>query len=77
VAAAISKLVEPSRAETGCLVYRPMRDLDDPRVFLIFEEYLDRDAYDAHAASDHFRRYALEEAIPLLETRERSFFEPI
>lgn len=77
VAAAISKLVEPSRAEPGCLVYVPVRSIDDPRAFLIFEEYVDRDAYDTHAASEHFRRYALEEGIPLLESRERSFNEPI
>lgn len=77
VASAISKLIAPSRAEPGCLAYRPVRELDDPRSFLIFEEYVDRDAYDAHAASDHFRRYALEEGIPLLEGRERSYHQPI
>jgi quinol monooxygenase YgiN len=77
VAAAISKLVEPSRAEPGCLSYRPHRDVDDPSVFLLYEEYTDRAAYDAHAASEHFRRHALEEGIPLLAARERSYYEPI
>lgn len=77
VAAAISQLVEPSRAEPGCLVYRPHRELADPRVFLLYEEYTDEAAYDAHAASEHFRRHALEEGIPLLETRERSFYRPL
>jgi quinol monooxygenase YgiN len=77
VADAIAKLVEPSRAEPGCLIYRAHRDLDEPRVFLLYEEYTDRAAYEAHAASDHFRRYAIEEGIPLLETRERSFYEPL
>lgn len=47
------------------------------RVFLLVEEYEDEDAYQAHAASEHFRRYALEEGIPLLESRERSYFAPI
>jgi quinol monooxygenase YgiN len=77
VAAAISKLVDPSRAEPGCLVYRTHRDLDDPRVFFLYEEYTEQAAYEAHAESDHFRRHALEEGIPLLEARERSFYEPL
>jgi quinol monooxygenase YgiN len=77
VAEAISKLIEPSRAEAGCLVYLPHRDLEDPRVFLLYEEYSDRAGYDAHAASEHFRRHAIEEGIPLLEARERSFYEPM
>jgi quinol monooxygenase YgiN len=77
VAAAISKLVDPSRAEPGCLIYRPHRDLDDPRVFFLYEEYTEQAAYEAHAASDHFHRHALEEGIPLLEARERSFYEPL
>jgi quinol monooxygenase YgiN len=77
VAEAISRLTEPSRAEPGCIVYRPHRELEDPRVFLLYEEYSDRAAYDAHAASEHFRRHAIEGGIPLLETRERSFYEPM
>jgi quinol monooxygenase YgiN len=77
VAAAIGSLVEPSRAEPGCLVYRPHRDLADPRVFVLYEEYVDEAAFDAHTASEHFRRHVLEEAVPLLDARERTFFEPL
>lgn len=77
VANAISKLIAPSRAEAGCLVYRAHRDLDDPRVFLLYEEYSDQAAYAAHGASEHFRRHAIEEGIPLLETRAVSFYEPL
>lgn len=75
VRAAIEALVSPSRAEPGNLAYRPSRDLDDPRVFFIYEEYADREAYEAHGASEHFQRFAVEGAIPLLETRERRFLE--
>lgn len=75
VRTAIEKLVEPSRAEPGCLVYQPQRSVDDGRVFLLYEVYRSRDDYDAHQASEHFRRHALEEGIPLLESRERAFFE--
>jgi quinol monooxygenase YgiN len=77
VAAAIEKLIEPSRSEPGCLRYLPNRNLADPRVFLIFEEYVDEAAYQAHAASEHFARHGLGEGIPLLESREREFYEPL
>lgn len=72
---AIEALVEPSRAEVGNVVYQPSRDLDDPSVFFIYEEYVDGAAYDAHGQSEHFRRFAIEGAIPLLESRERRFLE--
>ena len=74
---AIRNLVEPSRAEPGCLTYRPTRHPANPRVFFLYEEYVDEQAYDAHRESDHFQRYALGEGIPLLESRERSFYETI
>jgi quinol monooxygenase YgiN len=77
VAAAIEKLIEPSRNEPGCLRYIPNRSIADPRVFLLFEEYADEAAYQTHAASEHFARYALGEGIPLLESREREFYEPL
>ena len=46
-------------------------------MFHIFEIYDDQDAVVAHGASEHFERYAIGHAIPLLESRERAFFETI
>ena len=56
-------------------MYQPHRDPADPRVFLLYEQYTDEAAYAAHGASEHFRRFALEDAIPRLEARERSFHQ--
>lgn len=75
VAAAIDALIEPSRAEPGNLVYQPHRDPMNPRVFLLYEQYVDKAAYAAHRASDHFHRLAASDAIPRLESRERTFYE--
>ncbi len=75
VAEAIRKLVEPSRAEPGNLFYQPHRDPENPRVFYFYEQYTDKAAYEAHGASDHFQRHAFGEAIPLLDSRERAFYE--
>jgi quinol monooxygenase YgiN len=74
---AVRSLVEPSRAEPGCLYYQPTRDPEDPRVFFFFELYEDEAAYKAHGESEHFQRYGFGEAIPLLESRERSFYVTI
>lgn len=75
VAAALAGLIEPSRAEPGNLVYQVHRDPNDPRVFLIYERYEDEDAYAAHAASEHFRRQAIERGFDHLESREREYYE--
>ena len=77
VLAAIRQLLEPSRAEPGNRFYQPNRDPDDPRVFFFYEIYDDEDAYKAHGESEHFRRLVLDEAVPLLESRDRSFYVTI
>ncbi len=74
VAAAIERLIEPSRREPGCLQYLPNRSLADDRVFVLYEEYVDEAAYEAHVESEHFARYGRGEGIPLLEAREREFY---
>jgi quinol monooxygenase YgiN len=74
---AIRHMIEPSRAEPGCRLYQPTRDLDDPRVFLLYELYDDEAAYAAHGSSEHAKRWAHGLAIPLLESRERTFGETV
>lgn len=74
---ALRQLTAPSREEPGCFYYQPCRAEEDPRSFLVFEIYRDEEAVKAHGDSEHFQRYALGEAIPLLENRERIFFQTI
>jgi quinol monooxygenase YgiN len=73
----LRELAPASRAEPGCRFYQAYREPDDPRTFHLFEVYDDEEAYAVHGASEHFRRHALERAIPLLESRERAFFETL
>lgn len=77
VRAALGRLAGPTREEPGCLMWQPHRDPEDPRVFLIYEQYEDRAALDAHAGSEHFRQHGLEDGIPRLESRERTFYETL
>jgi quinol monooxygenase YgiN len=74
---AILSLIEPSRSEPGNLFYRANRRSEDPRVFFLYEEYVDEAAYQAHGASEHFQAYGHGKAIPLLESRERVFYETL
>ena len=74
---AIERLTPPSRAEEGNVFYQAYQDPSDTSVFRLFEIYDDEDAYAAHGASDHFKQYALEQAIPVLADRERAFYETI
>lgn len=76
VAEALRALAPPSRGEPGCLYYQPCRERDDPRVFVVFEVYVDEAAYRAHGESDHFRRFALP-ALELLDRRERVFYDTL
>jgi quinol monooxygenase YgiN len=57
VAAALSELVGPSRAEPGCLSYDPCRSLSDPNRLLVLEEWESQAALDAHMATPHFRAF--------------------
>ena len=74
---AVRNLVGPSRAEPGCLYYQPHRDPENPRVFFFYEQYVDESGYRAHGESEHFQRYGFGQAIPVLEGRERAFYETL
>jgi quinol monooxygenase YgiN len=71
----LRQLVPASRAEPGCSIYQVYRDPAEPRVFRLFETYDNEAAFLAHAESEHFKRFVLGEAVPLLEGRERAFYE--
>jgi quinol monooxygenase YgiN len=73
-----AEMTEPSRAEPGNLYYQVQRDPENPRLFFLYEQYVDEGGYDAHMASEHFTRLVKEEAIPdVLEAREREFYETL
>jgi quinol monooxygenase YgiN len=62
-------LAEESRRESGCVVYVPHRVEGEPDTVLIYEQYADRAALDAHRASSHYRRYAIQGLYQLLRER--------
>jgi quinol monooxygenase YgiN len=72
------EMTEPSRAEPGNVYYQANRSAENPRLFFLYEQYVDEGGYQAHMASEHFTRLVKEEAIPdVLEAREREFYETL
>ena len=69
------EMTEPSRAEPANHFYQAHRSPEDPRLFYLYEQYVDEAGYQAHQDSEHFQRLVVGEAIPHLESRERAFFE--
>ena len=77
VAELIPQLVEGSRAEPGNIHYIAHRDPEDPRVFLMYEQYRDKAAFEEHGQTEHFQALAVGELFGLMEKRERNFYETI
>jgi quinol monooxygenase YgiN len=75
--AVMHELAAATRQEPGCAIYQPCRDPEDPRSFLFYEQYRDKDAFEEHGASEHFQRLAVGTLWALLESRERSFYETV
>ncbi|HUX45797.1 MAG TPA: putative quinol monooxygenase [Terracidiphilus sp.] len=53
------KLAEASRQEPGCVSYIPHRVEGDPDTVLIYEQYADAAAEEAHRKTQHFKKYAV------------------
>ena len=51
------KLVEPTRAESGCINYTLHQDNADPAVFIFYETWENKAALEGHMNSDHFKSY--------------------
>jgi quinol monooxygenase YgiN len=55
----LRELTLASRQEPGCVTFVPHRVEGEPDMVLIYEQYLDGAAADAHRASAHFKKYAV------------------
>lgn len=71
------QLAEASRQEPGNVFYIPHRDPEDPRVFVVYEQYRDKAAFEEHGASEHFKTIGPGELFGLMEDRQRDFYETL
>ncbi len=53
------KLIEPTRAEEGCLQYDLHQDNDNPAIFLFFENWSTRELWQDHMKNDDLAAYSV------------------
>ena len=73
----LRKLQEETRREPGCISYFAQRSREDRRRYLIYEQYKDQAALDAHRASPHFMEYGTNGLYRFVEERQAELFDPI
>jgi quinol monooxygenase YgiN len=73
----LRNLALASRKEPGCVSYVPHHVDGDPETVLIYEQYRDREAVDAHRASPHFEQYAVGGLYQLMKERATETLDAI
>ncbi len=71
------KLAEASRKEPGCRMYVVHQHRDNPLRFLVYEQYDDEAALQAHRDSPHFQTYAMQELPALGRRIEGDLYNPL
>ena len=71
VAETLKIAVRNSRTEPGCVLFMANRSVDDPRKFVLYEQFVDKAAFEAHLATDSFKEHVAGGLLPLLESRAR------
>lgn len=51
-------LIEPTRAEGGCVEYWLHQDNDDPAEFTFYENWTNREEWDKHMEEPHLKAFA-------------------
>jgi len=74
VAEVLKTAVRNSRAEPGCRLFMANRSVDDPRRFVMYEQFDDHAAFDAHLQTESFKAHIVELVLPLLESRSREIY---
>ncbi len=71
------QLMAASRTEPGCSIYIVNQSNEDPRRFLVYEQYTDEAALEAHHQTPHFKKYATEGIHPLIDDRQADLYHPL
>ena len=66
-----------SRDEPGCREFSVFQDVGDPRRVLLYEEYADEVAFQAHRHTPHFRDLIEGQVVPLLDERTWTRLAPL
>ena len=78
VEAALRRMAPLVKAgEPGCAIYHANRAAENPDLFLLYEHYTDQAALEAHRNTPHFKEIIEGTIVPLLDKREREFYQPV
>jgi quinol monooxygenase YgiN len=77
VASIFSKLSAEARKEPGCVMFAAQRHKTNRARFLIYEQYRDDAALEAHRASAHYKEYVLKRLPPLAVRVEGELYDPL
>jgi (4S)-4-hydroxy-5-phosphonooxypentane-2,3-dione isomerase len=72
----LRRLAAVTRKEPGNLLYAVHRSLDDPRQFMIYEQYRSQADLDAHRKTPYYQRYSVEGLQKIAESRTGGTFTP-
>ena len=59
VSEALPQHIALTRTEPGCLIFNVSQDSEDPNKFYVYEEFIDRAAFDAHQRRAAGTRWAV------------------
>jgi quinol monooxygenase YgiN len=75
VEAAIKRMAQLVKEhEPGCILYQANRSRENPDHFLLYEQYADEAALAAHREAPYFKEIVEGTIVPMLDKREREFF---
>ena len=71
------KLQAATRQEPGCIAYVVQRARENPRHYLVYEQYTNEAALEEHRSSPHFKKFATDGVFRFVEERRAEFFDEI
>ena len=74
----MEQLAAATQQEPGNICWIGHRSTENPRTFMVYEQYRDEDAFKEHGQTEHFKSIGLGQLFPLMEgERERNFYETL
>ena len=77
VANTLAKHVTATRTEPGCVQFLAYRSRNDRDQFVLYEQYVDDEAFEAHRQTPHFRSYVEGTIVPLLSERKADRYDEV
>lgn len=73
----IATLEQHTRREPGCIQYKGLQAKTNPAQFVMYEEYKDEVALEAHRSSDYYKQFVNEGLDRIIVDRTRTLFRPV